>query len=349
MPSNWKETPQTSTALQVFLIAAAWLVLISGLHYHFNYESTGRIVVRMGYMPVITNLAAALLDYASRESKGIRFEAMKFSSFSEMAESLRNGNIEAAFIIAPLAIVLHQQNAEVKIVYIGNRHESTFVYRNDLKVKSFADLVGKSIAVPMRYSGHNIAIKRLAEKFGMTGPALNLVEMNPPDMPAALAVGALDAYFVGEPFAAKSVTAGDAEPLFYVEQVWPDFICNLMIVRRDYINRYPERVQSLVQGAVRSGLWAKDNQAEAARIVSGYWNQSAELIQYSMNTPPNRIVYNKYTPQESEIQYLADLMVKYDLLKSADIAGLVDASWAGAANVSAIMDFRSVLQAPRSN
>ena len=83
----------------------------------------------MGYMPVVTNLAAPLLDHASKDGTGLSFEALKFSSFSEMGESLRNGHIHAAFIIAPLSIVLHQQDAGVKLVYIGNRHESTLVYR----------------------------------------------------------------------------------------------------------------------------------------------------------------------------------------------------------------------------
>ena len=61
-----------------------------------------------------------------------------------MGEALRNDHIQAAFIIAPLSIVLHQQGAGVKLIYIGNRHESTLVYRKDLTCNSFADLAGKS-------------------------------------------------------------------------------------------------------------------------------------------------------------------------------------------------------------
>ncbi len=137
-----------SAGWRVAAVVLAWLVLISWLHFRLNYEHGQRRVIRMGYMPVITNLAAPLLDYASKDGSGLRFEALKFSSFAEMGESLRNGHIQAAFIIAPLSIVLHQQGADVRIMYIGNRHESTLVYRKDLQVKTFADLAGKSIAVP---------------------------------------------------------------------------------------------------------------------------------------------------------------------------------------------------------
>lgn len=335
-----------STAAAIVAIALGWLALVSWLHYELNMEHGHRTVIRMGYMPVITNLAAPLLDNASRDGSGVRFEALKFSSFAEMGESLRNGHIQAAFIIAPLAIVLHQQGADVKLVYIGNRHESTLVYRKDLDVKTFADLAGKTIAVPMRFSGHNIATRQLAEKFGLSGANLNIVEMNPPDMASALTTGALDAYFVGEPFAAKSVSAGEAKVLYYVEQIWPSFICNLMLVRGDFIEKNPKLVAQLVQGAARSGLWAQTHLKEAARIVAQYWNQPADFVQYALENPPNRTVFDQFVPTEREMQYLADQMVKFKLIESPDIAGLIDDSFAKTADLQGITDLQSIVTPP---
>ncbi len=327
-----------------FIIAAIWLVLISVLHWKLNFESTDRPVVRMGYMPVITNLAAPLVDYASRDGQGLRFEALKFSSFAEMGEALRNESIQAAFIIAPLAIVLHQQGVGIKIVYIGNRHESTLVYRSDLEVKDFSDLAGRSIAVPMRFSGHNIAARRLGAKFGITGPRLNIVEMNPPDMASALATGALDAYFVGEPFAAQTTRTGESKVLHYVRDIWPGFMCNLMIVKDDFIERHGDRVRTLVQAAARSGIWARSHPKQAARIASLYWNQPVDLVEHALETPPNRIVYDRYIPKEDEIQFLADQMKRFKLIKDADVSGLVDDTFAGQADLTGMTDPRSILK-----
>ncbi|MBI4965243.1 MAG: ABC transporter substrate-binding protein [Desulfomonile tiedjei] len=330
----------------ILFIALSWLVLISWLHWHYNFEHTDRQVIRMGYMPVVTNLAAPLLDYASRDGNGLRFEALKFSSFAEMGEAIRNGNIEAAFIIAPLAIVLHQQGAGVRIVYIGNRHESTLVYRKDLEVKSFADLAGKTIAVPMRFSGHNVATRRLAQEFGLFGNNLNIVEMNPPDMASALGTGGIDAYFVGEPFAAKAVHAGEAKVLHFVEEVWEGFICNLMIVRQDLIDKHPDMVESLVQGAARAGYWASSHPKEAAEIAAKYWNQPADFVEYVLTTPRGRIVYDRFTPKQDEIQFLADEMVRFKLLETANIAGLVEDKFAKSANLNGITDVRSIVDFP---
>jgi NitT/TauT family transport system substrate-binding protein len=331
---------------RVVIFALTWLVAISVLHYWINGESDRRQVVKMGYMPVITNLAAPILDHASSQyDSEYRFKAIKFASFAEMAEALRNDEIQAAFIIAPLSIVLRQQGEDVKVVYIGNRHESTMVARKSLKAKSIHDLTGTTIAVPMRYSGHNLGALKLIAEAGLEDK-IRLVEMNPPDMASALAAGALDAYFVGEPFAAQTITSGDADRIFYVEEVWPNFICNLLLVKNRLIQTNPSTIQHLVEGAVRSGMWAEHNIAQAAKIASKYWGQPQALVEYALNTPQRRIVYNRYVPVDEEMQYLAHLMVRFGLLEDQSVKGLVDDRFAKRANVTGIAGADSILKKP---
>lgn len=327
---------------RIAAIAIIWLVIISFLHYRLNIETENRKIVKMGYMPVITNLAAPLLDYATRNSKGIRFDAIKFSSFADMGEALRSGQIKAAFIIAPLSIVLRQQGEDIKVVYIGNRHESTLVVRKDLDVKRLSDLVGKTLAVPMRYSGHNLSIMRMMEKKGLGGK-INVVEMNPPDMAAALSSDSLDAYYVGEPFAAQTLKSNDSKLVWHVEDVWENFICNLVIVNNSFIKNDPEVVRMLVQGAARSGLWAEKHPLEAAQIASEYWNQTIDLVEYTFTVPKNRFVFDRFIPKTGEMQFMADEMLKFGLIENNDITGLVDDHFAKEANLKSITDFDSIL------
>lgn len=329
--------------LRIFIGAMGWLILISGLHYWLNVDRGTRRVIQMGYMPVITNLAAPLLDEASENSGDIRFSAMKFASFAEMAEALRNNQIQAAFMIAPLSIVLRQQGEDVKVVCIGNRHESTLVVRKDLNVKTLRDLVGKTLAVPMRYSGHNLSILNMMEKNGLSG-RIRVVEMNPPDMASALTVGSLDAYYVGEPFAAQTIRSGDAEVLYYVEEVWTNFICNLILVKQSFIESDPEIVRMLVQAAARSGLWARKNIDEAAAIASRHWNQPVEIVKYALTSPENRIVYDQFVPKMTEMQYMADMMMHFGLTGKNDIRGLVEDRFAKEADLEGIDDFESILR-----
>lgn len=307
----------------IAFLVAGWLILVSALHLHLNGERGGPRTIAMGYMPVITNLAAPLLDYATREGDGVRFKAVKFASFAEMAAALRNDEIQAAFIIAPLAIVLKQQGVDVRIVYIGNRHESTLVARRDLDVAAVDGLAGKTVAVPIRYSGHYLLMRKVLAERGLSGE-VRLVEMNPPDMASALTSGVLDAYFVGEPFAAQTLKSGDAVRVHHVEELWPGFICNLMIVKKEWIDEDPDLVRRMVTAAVRSGLWAKRHIPEAAAIVSRYWRQPKDLVEYALGTPEGRIRFEASLPRVEEIQEIADLMVRFGLSENRDVGGLVD-------------------------
>lgn len=345
MPSK---TFKLSLPWKITLIVISLMVFISaGYYYQLNVKrgkSGSKAVnkdaiktVRMGYMPVITNLASPLLDFASKDRKDVHFEALKFSSFAEMGESLRNGKIDAAFIIAPLSIALKQQGEDVKVVYIGNRHESTLVVRNGLNIKTVNDLVGHTVAVPIRFSGHNITLRKLLKQKGLEDK-VKIVEMNPPDMASGLAAGALDAYFVGEPFAAKTLFAGEAEKLLYVEEVAPHFICNLMMVRNDFIKKDPATVKMLVQGAARSGMWAKNHLDKAMEIASSYWNQPLPLVKYAMTTPKDRILFDLYLPKQAEMQAIADDMASLGIIQNNKIDGLVDDQFAATADFKGIGD-----------
>jgi len=173
-----------SAGLQISAAALLWLVGITVSHLVLNGESRTANRVLMGYMPVVSNLASPLVDFATRGDDP-RFEALKFSSFSEMAEAFRSGHIQAAFIIAPLAMMLFEQGVPLKIVYIGNRHESTMVVAASAKCDSASDLAGKTIAVPMRYSGHFPALKRYLREHGLKPSRCACVEVPPPKCPRA--------------------------------------------------------------------------------------------------------------------------------------------------------------------
>ncbi|MCI5221563.1 MAG: ABC transporter substrate-binding protein [Candidatus Electrothrix sp. AR4] len=242
-----------------------------------------------------------------------------------------------------MSIVLRQQGVDIKVVYIGNRHESTLVTKKDLHIKNVQDLAGRTVAVPMRYSGHNLSLLRLMEEYEMGDDDINIVELNPPDMASGMVSGALDAYYVGEPFAAQSLKNGSASLLFNVEDVWESFICNLVIVKQSLIEKDPEAVSKFVQGAVRSGLWAGKHVDEAAEIAAEYWSQPVDLVKYSLDASGGRVVFDQFMPKTQEMQEIADLMVRYKLIPDNNIEGLVDDQFAGAVSLEDVEDIDDIL------
>ena len=307
--------------LKISIIVAGWVIFISLAHYMLNCRTSDSDVVKIGYMPVISNLSVPLMAEAAISMDKHWIDAIKFSSFADMADALRHGQLNIGFMIAPLAIALRQQGVDIKICYIGNRHESTLVGRKD--IAGLRDLADKTVAVPMRFSGHYLLLRELAKKMGFLDK-IQIVEMNPPDMASALMTGGLDAYFVGEPFAAQSIKAGQSKVLLFAEDYWPDFICNVMVVRTQFLNEKPSRAKIIIEAAARAGLWAKDHLKEATAIASKWWGQPEDVVFFALNNPPNRVVFDKFMPKKSELKRLARVMVEQGLTTSDNIDGLID-------------------------
>ena len=86
---------------------------------------------------------------------------------------------------------------------------------------------------------------------------INFVDLPPPDMPARSPAGAIDAYFVGEPHAAKAELDGTGRVLYHAKDIWPRFVSCVLVVREELIAEHPEIVRDLVRGIAESGEWAE--------------------------------------------------------------------------------------------
>jgi NitT/TauT family transport system substrate-binding protein len=64
-----------------------------------------------------------------------------------------------------------------------------------------------------------------------------------------------------------------------------------------------------------------------------------------MTTPKNRILFNLYTPKQSEMQAIADDMLSLGLIKNNRIDGLVDDQFAKTVDLNNITDdIHSILE-----
>ena len=109
--------------------------------------------------------------------------------------------------------------------------------------------------MPNRFSNQRLIIFRALKQAGMTIKDIELVEMPPPDMPAALYAKAVDAISSGEPFMGQTEIDGYGRVLFLTKDVWPDFISCVLAVHEDVIRNHRDEVQRLVDGIARSGKW----------------------------------------------------------------------------------------------
>ena len=284
-----------------------------------------REVLAVGYLPVTCHLTCPVTDFASKTSPRTRFESQRFTDFPTVVETLKSGRIEATFMIAPLAMKLREQGVKVKIAYLGHRDGSTVMVRKDLQVASLKDLEGRVFALPSKYSNQNLVIRKLMNDQGVKPDSIRFVDMAPPDMPGALASKAIDAYFVGEPHAARAELDGSGQVLYHAKDIWPRFISCVLVVTEKLIDERPEVVTDLVRGIAESGEWAETHREDAARLVSPYFRQDEKLVRYVLTQPPDRVSYRMLTPQDDEMQVMADMALAAGILdRPLDVRGLVD-------------------------
>ncbi len=285
----------------------------------------------VGYLPVTCHLTCPVTSFASKTtSTGTQFESHRFSEFPTVVEALKARKIEATFLLAPLAMALREQGVPVHIVYLGHRDGSTLIVRKDSPAKRLRDLKGAVFARPSKYSNQFLVVTKLMEDEGMSPDDLRFVDLPPPDMPAALAAGTIDAYFVGEPFPAKAEMAGTGRVLYYAKDIWPRFISCVLVVRDELIRDRPEIVRDLVRGIAESGEWVEGHRREAARLAAGkdFYNQDPKLLEYVLTHPADRVSYRNLTPTDDDLRAIMRYAIKAGLLrKEIDLSQLVDRSF----------------------
>jgi NitT/TauT family transport system substrate-binding protein len=266
-------------------------------------------------------------DYISAYSKsGHLFIPRMFQGFPEIKEALISNRMQAAFMVAPMAIALRAQGVPVKIVYLGHRYGSAVVVQKNGPVREFADLKGRIIAIPSRYSDERLIVFKALAQHGMSAKDLRMVEMAPPDVAGALAAGAIDAFSMGEPYPSQAEMGGFGRILFHARQYWPDFISCVLVVRDDVIEKKPEAVQVLVDGIARSGLWLENPPKRKARrehaadfVGRFYFRQDPRLLKWALTKPLDRVQYQPLTPLRKDFELIVRLMRETGVL-DRDIA-----------------------------
>jgi len=290
--------------------AALPMGMISGAQ-----AARGPLVV--GGLPVTCNLT---LPVACVARAGGQFEYSKYNGWPEVKESLMAGRIQAAYMLAPLVMDLADRKIPLKIVSLGHRSGAVIMVRSDSGYTTYRQLKGKRIAVPSRFAVDFLFLRRMLAKEGMTPKDIELIEMAPPDMPAALYAKAVDAYCTGEPFGAAAQRAGYARPLSMTRDEWRRYICCVLTVREELIAENRPLVQDLVNYVLGAGVWLDLKQAnrdKAVTIASGrkFFNQDPNIIRFVMENPTDRVTYGDLTMIRAEFEELMQLSIEAGTLK----------------------------------
>ncbi|WP_235580417.1 ABC transporter substrate-binding protein [Rhizobacter sp. Root404] len=312
--------------------------------------AAGPAPLQVGGLPVTCNLTlpvacvARATTNAADRSGGPQFtyEYSKYNGWPEIKESLMTGRIQAAYMLAPLVMDLADRKIPVKIVSLGHRSGAVIMVRTDSPYQKFKDLTRKRIAIPSRFAVDFLFLRKMLAREGMTPKDIEVVEMPPPDMPAALYAKAVDAYCTGEPFGAAAQRAGYARALRMTRDEWRNYICCVLTVREELIRDNRPLVQDLVNHVLGAGQWLdqkQDNRNKAVTIAAGrkFFNQDPNIIRFVMENPVDRVTYGDLRMIRAEFEDLMQLSIEAGTIKGPiAYEKYMDESFAKAARAATI-------------
>src|SRR3954463_5344144 len=270
----------------------------------------GKVRIRLGPLPITDHLTVIAKSRARFEK--LTLEPVKFASWPELAEALKSGSLEAAFALTPISLTLRQKGAPIKIVLLGHRNGSVLLAAND--ISKVSDLRGKTIAIPSRFSTHNLLLRRLLSREGLDADRdVTLTELPPPEMVQALARGGISAFIVAEPFGAQAELRKLGKVLALSKDIWPNHVCCALNAREDLIAAHPDAVQELVSALTVAGHFATEHPQEAAQASRPFLGQDPAVVLHAMVEPKGRVTYDDLVPTLADLGATQDDMIKYRL------------------------------------
>ncbi len=293
-------------------------------------------------LPVACVARAAVNRADKSGAPQFAFEFSRYNGWPEVKESLMAGNITAAYMLAPLVMDLADKRIPVKIVSLGHRSGAVIMVRADSPYQHFKQLTGKRIAIPSRFAVDFLFLRKMLAQESMTPKDIQVVEMAPADMPAALYANAVDAYCTGEPFGAAAQRAGYARVLRMTRDEWRNYICCVLTVREELIRENAPLVQDLVNYILGAGVWLdqqQENRNKAVTVAAGrkFFNQDPNVIRFVMENPTDRVTYGDLRMIRDEFDELMQLSIEAGTLTHpVPYEKYVDDSFAKAARAAVI-------------
>lgn len=265
--------------------------------------------IKIGYLPIVHALPLLAASVWEEDSQVI-IEPVKFTSWPELSDALNSGQIDGAVMMLPLAFMSRSKGIAVQVAALSHRNGDIFVV--DKEINSAKELEGKKIAVPHRFSGHNILAHMLLEQEGVDKGKVEFIELAPPDMPAALQRGEIAGYIVADPFGVVGIESGKGKELIKAKDIWPNWIGNGLVIREDFINNHPIEVQKLITNFVDTGKRIDKDKNAAVEAVKGFYSAKPEIIQQSIKDED----YSDLKLDIKDFEKLQDYLVKLKLLES---------------------------------
>jgi len=189
-----------------------------------------------------------------------------FANYTDSISALSAGQLDGnsqtwSDTMAPLA-----KGIALKTILVNDNSAGNDALMVGPKIKSFADLKGKKIALEEFSISHFILTMALA-KNGMSLKDVKVVNLTAGDAAAAFIAGRVDAAVVWNPWVNKIQTSGKGKPLFTSKDL-PGMVPDLLVVKEKSLKAKRKDFLGMIRAWYETEAFLRANPDEAAKIMS---------------------------------------------------------------------------------
>ena len=313
--------------------------------------TSGKTRLRVAHLQITDHLLLGLvkekIESGLVKPKNFELETQLMGSWNPVAEAIENNEVDAAFILAPIAMDLFAHGVPINTVLLAHRGGSIMVRntKGDLIPPGEDFFRQKSFLIPHKLSIHHMLSHMFFKGLGLKASLekgadvdVNFEVAAPVTMPQFLAKSEqMAGFMVAEPIGSKAVNTKVAKRQFMSSELWPDHPCCLVVMRQEFINNCPDSTREFVKLLVDSGSKVSRDIKAAARTGVKFLDPVGKLglkeaILEKVITDPHGIQWDNLYPDIKEFEMIRNYMQKeLGVLKKIDQKKFVNYRFADAA------------------
>ncbi|MDI3469817.1 MAG: ABC transporter, substrate-binding protein (cluster 10, nitrate/sulfonate/bicarbonate) [Pseudolabrys sp.] len=219
--------------------------------------------IRAGVINAISDAAFFIADRKGYfREEGLNVEIVPFKASSQMVAPLGTGELQvAAGAVSAGLYNAIARGIDIRIVADKGSMPKLHGYvellvRKDLvdsgRYKGFKDLKGMKVGSQSKGGSATIILEHALKKAGLTFNDVDLVYMGHPELAAALQNKAIDAAFVTEPHAARTIRSGAALLMARGDEVYPDAQVAVVLYAGKFITENRGAAERFMRAYVRA-------------------------------------------------------------------------------------------------
>lgn len=232
--------------------------------------------IRIGHLKIVDHLILGIADcqFKKNETNLSRstLETIAMTSWEQVCDALTSGDINGAFITAPLAMHLFASGLDIRILMFTHRSGSVIVKSRASGINNIADFKGKTVLVPSKFSIQNMLLHRLLSSAGLklgthddndadvAGEVVNpflMTEMLKNDQDNDIA-----GFAVADPYGSKAVYEGIATKICPSGKLWKNHPCCVFVLKTSLMENYPEAVKEIISLFTQTGRYIEDTKGD---------------------------------------------------------------------------------------